>query len=147
MDQKIFEERLFILTISTMFLRILFMFRQNIPKCRIFSTYLHQIWADGFSRWHRLLIFSLRRRHGSEIIWRKVVHFNYLNNVCSNVIQNMLCKPNVKPVVFTDNNDLSRRHHLYQFSQKLTHEWKNIWRKVVHFTYLNNVSSNLIRHQ
>jgi hypothetical protein len=42
--------------------------------------------------------------------------------------------------------DLSRRHHLHPFSQKLRCEWDNIWRRVVHFTKLNNVCSNLFQN-
>jgi hypothetical protein len=35
---------------------------------------------------------------------------------------------------------LSRRHLLLTFSQKLSNEWENIWRKVVHIDHLNNIS-------
>jgi hypothetical protein len=38
--------------------------------------------------------------------------------------------------------DLSRRHHLYSFSQELWYGWETIWRRVVHINQLNNVSSN-----
>jgi hypothetical protein len=42
--------------------------------------------------------------------------------------------------------DLSSRHHLHLFSQKLRYGWENIWRRVVHFTKLNNVCSNLFQN-
>jgi hypothetical protein len=41
---------------------------------------------------------------------------------------------------------LSRRHHLHPFSQKLRCGLENIWRKVVHFNKLNNVSSNFFQN-
>jgi hypothetical protein len=43
-------------------------------------------------------------------------------------------------------SDLSRRDHLYIFSQKLLCWWENIWRKVVHINCLHNVSSNFFQN-
>jgi hypothetical protein len=52
--------------------------------------------------------------------------------------------------VFSSSNhsapDLSRRHHLLTFPQKLMCGWENIWRKVVHIDHLNNVSSNFFQN-
>jgi hypothetical protein len=42
-------------------------------------------------------------------------------------------------------SELSRRHHLHIFSQKLRRSWTNIWRKIVRINYLNNVASNLLQ--
>jgi hypothetical protein len=42
--------------------------------------------------------------------------------------------------------DLSRRHHLHPFSLKLKCGWEDIWRKVVYFNKLNNVSSNVFQN-
>jgi hypothetical protein len=69
----------------------------------------------------------------------KVVHINYLDNVPSNIFQNMLSS-------LTDDTDLSRRYHPHTFSQKQKCGWENIWRKVVHINYMNNVSSNCFQN-
>jgi hypothetical protein len=37
---------------------------------------------------------------------------------------------------------VSRWHHLHTFSSNLRCGWENIWTKVVHLNYVNNVSSN-----
>jgi hypothetical protein len=42
--------------------------------------------------------------------------------------------------------DLSRRHHLHRFSQKVRGGWKNILRKVDHISHLNTVSSNYFQN-
>jgi hypothetical protein len=79
-NRKIFEEKLFLLTIWTMFLEISFQ-----VCCQVQQKIL-----PNLSRWHHLYTFSQKLRQGWENIWRKVVLINHLNNVSSNFFQNML---------------------------------------------------------
>jgi hypothetical protein len=100
------------------------------------------------SRQDKLNGFSQKLWFGRENIWRKVVHFNYLMNISSKYLREILADDTVKKFKVMTlresfNLELSRWHHLLTFSQKLTCGWENIWRKVVHIEHdLNNVSSN-----
>jgi hypothetical protein len=91
--------------------------------------------TPDLSRRHNLHTFFQKLRCEWENIWRKVVHINHLNNVPSNLFQNILSS-------LADDTVLSRRHHLHTFSQKLRCKWENIWRKVVHIKHLNNIPSS-----
>jgi hypothetical protein len=50
-----------------------------------------------------------------------------------------------RPNINSFNQDLSRRHLLLRFSQKLSYGCKNNWRKVVHNDHLNNVPSDIFK--
>jgi hypothetical protein len=91
------------------------------------------------SRRHHLHTFSWKLRCGWVNIWRKDVPINHLNNVSSNVFQNILCS-------LADDTDLSRRHHLHTFSQKLMRGQEIIWRNLFHINHLKNVSSNFFQN-
>jgi hypothetical protein len=85
--------------------------------------------------------FSQKLKCECENIWRNVVHIDNLNNVSSNLFQNMLSR-------FSRRHGLEQttRHHLLMFSQKPRYEWENIWRKVVLINNRNNVTSNLFQN-
>jgi hypothetical protein len=85
--------------------------------------------VEQTSRRHHLPIFSQKLRCGWGNIWRKFVNFNHMNNVSSNLFQNILSSwsddtrrnvstgINSTPDLSRQDHLLSRWHHLPTFSQ------------------------------
>jgi hypothetical protein len=108
----------------------LWMNLENSCKVILFYPRLEQTTSSALSRLHHLHVFSQKLRYKWENIWRKFVHINHLNNVSSNLFQNMLSG--------LADNIISRADNIICtcFSQKLKSGRENIWRKFVHIKFL-----------
>jgi hypothetical protein len=81
------------------------------------------------------------------MLWTNEVFLQIVNAFFSKLFEEDIVRLNLVVNEFAYSTlDLSRRHHLHSFSQKLRCQWENIWRKVVHINHLNNVSSNIFQN-